>query len=143
MSVVKSKRARTLILVLAAVIFLIAIVWSFIVAQNDPLSEIVGMLREYGYRVYDSDLYIAGDYRNTSIGALLTDVDLLAAQSASRAAGFPSDVDRVGDVVLILAATTQDEVITLYALDGQMELCFIQYTNSGEVGVLGETKGQP
>jgi len=138
MSIVKDKKAQRLVLALGLSLFIMAAIFRLMIARNDPAADIVSMLRSYGYSLRDSDLYIAGDYPNTSISDLLEHVDLKEAVALSKQAGFPSDIERVGDVVLILARSSEDEIITLYALDGEMELCFIQFEDSSRLGALGE-----
>ena len=139
MSVLKNdNKTKRCVLAIAGALLLLALALHLSISGDDPVSDIVSTLRSYGYRVYDSDLYIAGDYRNTSIAALLPEKELEEARKASLKAGFPSDTERIGDVVLILSATREGEILTLYALDGELELCFIQYEDSKRVGVLGE-----
>lgn len=136
-ALVEGKRAKRTVLLIAAVLLGLAI-WLLTSAnRDDELQKITDTLKTFGYMVYDDELYIAGDYPDTTIAALLGEVDLEAAAAASRAAGFPSDVHKRGDVVPILAAMRGGDVITLYMLNGEMELCFIQRPGSSAVFPLG------
>ena len=47
------------------------------------------------------------------------------AVAASTAAGFPSDVEKRGEITLFAARAGSDTVM-LYSVDGEPELCFVQ-----------------
>ena len=51
--------------------------------------------------------------------------------SAAKQAGFAADMDRRGEVSILLYQCDKG-VMTIYLIDGEIELCFIQ-TQSGEV----------
>ena len=51
--------------------------------------------------------------------------------SAAKQAGFAADMDRRGEVSILLYQCEKG-VMTIYLIDGEIELCFIQ-TQSGEV----------
>ncbi|HWR24199.1 MAG TPA: hypothetical protein VN366_12055, partial [Feifaniaceae bacterium] len=69
--------------------------------------------------------------------ALLSGAELDAAISASKETGFPSDVNKTGDVTLIMANAGGDDVITLYLVNGEIELAFVQVTGSDAIKALG------
>ncbi len=77
------------------------------------------------------------EWENTSIRALLPNDDLAAITEASVAAGLPSDVDRVGTVLLVMANTVEDEILTFFYVEGTLELGFVQYKGSDAIHALG------
>ena len=127
------KRTKILLLVLVAVLICIAAALNYDTENLGPRAEICNRLSEYGYSLEFDDIFVSGESERTSIRALLSEVDLTAAVEASLQAGFPSDIDTVGEVVVLLAALDEERVITIYTLDGEMQLCFIQTLDSYEV----------
>ena len=127
------KRTKILLLVLAAVLLCIAAALNYDTEHLGPRAEICNRLEEYGYSLEFEDIYVTGNSENVTIRELLADVDLTEAVEASRQAGFPSDIDTAGEVVVLLAALDEERVITIYTLNGEMELCFIQMLDSYEV----------
>ncbi len=136
--VVKNKTAQNVLLLLALCLLVGAVALKLHIANNNPFNEIIAMLDTFGYTVREEELYVEGEYKQTTIQAVLHDVDLAQAAAVSRKAGFPSRIDETGDVVLILLATRKEEIITLYYLNGQPELCFVQTADSHAVKPLGE-----
>ena len=63
-----------------------------------------------------------------------------AAADASREAGFSADVNRRGNIVVMLCAVSDEEVITLIIIDGDVEFAFIQVAGTDEVRVLGHDR---
>lgn len=138
---VKGERTRGILLFIALLLLLVAAVLQWKLSQDDALGEITTRLGEFGYLVRSDEIFIEGDYPDTSIAALLPPGTAAEAVEASRRAGFPSRIDRRGDVVLLLARAGAEEVITLYMLDGEMELCFIQKPNEDRAYALNEGEG--
>ena len=122
---------------LAAVLLVVAAVWSVQLAKDDTLAHLAEELNAFGYSLEGEDIYVLGESRGISIAEVLAGTDLTEAVAASRAAGFPSDVNAVGDIVAMLA-NTEAGVITLYLRNEAIELCFIQ-TDEGQVLPLGES----
>ncbi len=137
MSIVKGENTKRLLLIIAGLLVIGAILVQSQIDNNDEITKILTRLSGFGYYLSDESLYIQGDYPNMTIASMLQGIDLEEAVAASKKAGFPSRIDKQGDVVLILAATREQDVITLYMLDGEMELCFIQRPNSSKVAPLG------
>lgn len=127
------KRTRIVLITLAAVLLGIAAALNYDTENLGPRAEICNRLAEYGYSFGFDDIYVTGEGDGVSIRELLEHVDLTDAVAASRQAGFPSDVDSAGQVVALLAALDEERVVTIYTLDGEMELCFIQILDSYEV----------
>ncbi len=138
MSIVKGEKTKNILMIIAAALLVSAIIMRFQISENDEMAIITNKLSEYGYYISDDSVYIAGDYPNTTISDLLSGIELSQAVNASLESGFPSNIDKRGDIVLILAATKAQDVITLYMLNGEMELCFIQRPNTDEVFPLGK-----
>ena len=130
------RRKKILLAVLAAVLIAIAAALYFDTEYLGARAEICNRLEEYGYSVSFEEMYVTGESKNVTIRELMEGVDLTAAVEASRAAGFPSDIDSAGEVTVLLAALDEERVITVYTLDGEMELCFIQKLDSYEVEAL-------
>ncbi|MEL7609572.1 MAG: hypothetical protein AAGU74_08710 [Bacillota bacterium] len=127
------KRTKILLLAAAIVLLCIAAALNYKLDNLGARSEIVNKINAFGYELDYADLYITGDTPSASIRTLMTDVPLEDAVEASRQCGFDGDVDRVGEVVVLLASISETEVITVFTVNGQIELCFIQILNSYEV----------
>ncbi|MEG1548545.1 MAG: hypothetical protein RR232_07365 [Clostridia bacterium] len=125
-AVVTSKRARTVILIIAAGLFAAAVIWGLSVSGESELDKLATKLNAFGYSLYGDDLFVVGETKDTSISGLLANVDMTEAVEASRAAGFPSDVTANGDILLMLAELPERDVMTLYLRNGEIEMCFIQ-----------------
>ena len=132
-----SNRTKFILLGLAAVLLVVAAVWSVQLAKDDTLAHLAEELNAFGYSLEGEDIYVLGESRGISIAEVLAGTDLTEAVAASRAAGVPSDVNAVGDIVAMLA-NTEAGVITLYLRNEAIELCFIQ-TDEGQVLPLGES----
>lgn len=128
-----TRRKRILLLTAAVVLLGIALALNYRLGHLGVRAKICNALNEFGYDFEYSDIYVTGSTRDVNIRELLTDVDLTAAIAASKQAGFPSDVDRVGEVAVLLARVSDTKVITIYTVDGSMELCFIQVLESEAV----------
>lgn len=131
------KRTRNLILAVAAALLIAALLWGGSVSRNSRLSALARALSVYGYSLGPEDLYVAHSGGKGSIEALMGDMDLNAAVEASRAGGFSSDIHREGNVELVLAALPNEDVITLFLMDGDVELAFVQRPESDLVYPLG------
>ena len=123
-------------MIAAGALLLIAAVWSLFLSGGAG-AALASKMNSYGYTLTADDLYPAGEWKNISIRTLLSGAQLDAAISASKQAGFPSDVEKTGDVTLLMANVGGDDVITLYLVDGEIELAFVQTTGSTTVKALG------
>ena len=132
-----SNRTKLILFGIALVLLVIAAVWSVQIAKDDALAHLAEELNAFGYSLTGEDIYVLGESRSTTIAAVLAGTDLTEAVAASRAAGFPSDINAEGDIVAMLART-ETGVITIYLRNEAIELCFIQ-TDEGNVLQLGET----
>ncbi len=129
------RHTRTMLTLIAVGIIIAAAVWSVIISQNDPLEAIAKELNTHGYSIYGDDLYILGGQKDTTIRELLAggddaeEIDTII--DAAKEAGFEANVDKRGEVSILLYRLDSG-VMTIYLIDGQIELCFIQ-TDDGEV----------
>ena len=129
-------RRRKGFLIAAGVLLLVAAVWSLFLSGGAG-AALASKLNSYGYTLTADDLYPAGEWKDTSIKTLLSGAELGPAISASKQAGFPSDVDKTGTVTLVMANVGGDDVITIYLVNGEIELAFVQVTGTDAVKVLG------
>lgn len=126
-------RGRNITLAIAAALLVTAVLLSMDIARDDPLTDLANEINSYGYSLTAEDFYVLGGAEGQSIEQVLSTegTDLTPAVTASRAAGFPADTQTAGDVTALLAKTAQG-VLTVYLLNGSIELCFLQ-TEDGEI----------
>ena len=128
-----SARGRTVTLAVAAALLVIAVVLSVGIARNDPLADLADEINRFGYTLRAEDFYVLGGAEDQSIAQVLADEEtgLAAVVAASVQAGFPADTQTAGDVTVLLAKTGKG-VVTVYLLNGIVQLCFLQ-TENGEI----------
>ena len=126
-----NKKTRLTLLGIAAGLLLLAVLWLVFRSSASSLNAVAKQINSYGYGFIADDLVIAYDNADTSIADVLDGIDLEDAVQASREAGFPSDVQRTGGVTLMLAEDDFGGVVTIYLVDGEIELCFVQTTDGG------------
>lgn len=134
-------KRRSTIIAVAAIVVLLAVagVLLYNIENSSPLNKLSDELYKHGYYFHYSDFYPAEEYKNTTLRSLLAPIGGEAeAVEASRHAGFPSDIDKVGNIVLMLANIDDDSVVTIFLIDGEIELCFIQTIESGEIKSIDE-----
>lgn len=129
------RHTRTMLTLIAVGIIIAAAVWSSIISKNDPLEAVANELNAHGYSMRGDELYILGGKADPTIREVLDgSIDAAEAElmvSAAKQAGFAADMDRRGEVSILLYQCDKG-VMTIYLIDGEIELCFIQ-TQSGEV----------
>lgn len=130
MALVKGQKLRTILLLVAAAL-LAAAAFLFFSADSGELSAVCEAVNAHGYSFVPDDWYAAGGQNDTTIAAL-TGEDMTEAVAASKAAGFPSDTEKFGEVVLLLGRAENGDVVTIYIVSGAIELCFLQ-TTDGEI----------
>ena len=119
---IEPKTARTL-LVIAAALLIIALAWRFFLEKNSFSGGIVRSLAQHGCNIEADELYKHNFAKNTSIRALVGDTDMTRAADVSRECGFDADIDKTGDVYVLL----------VYVVDETIQLAFIQIPNSDSV----------
>jgi hypothetical protein len=128
------KRTKVILIAAACAMLLAAAALSFKIEQTGERSKIIGRLKEFGYNLSFSDLYLAGSSANGTIRAMLPEgLDLSDAVNASLSSGFPSDVEKTGEIALLLAKIGGGDVITVFVVNGEIELCFIQTEGTNQV----------
>ena len=127
-------KKRTLLLLIAAAVLLVgALVWRIALEHGSLSSRITRELFEHGYSGAEPELYQHLHTNGTSVRAVFGEAtDLSAPVGASKQAGFPADIDRVGEVYCLLA-DTDDGILTVYVVDEKIELAFIEIPSTGEV----------
>ena len=128
-------RRRRGFLIAAGALLLVAAVWSLLLS-NGAGATLASKLNSYGYTLRADDIYPAGEWQDTSIQTLLSGAELKEAVAASGQAGFPSDVEKTGTVTLVMANVGGNDVITVYLVNGEIELAFVQVTGSDTVKAL-------
>ena len=134
----ETKRSKIILFCAAGALLIIALVWNIRLNSTSEGSRLCRTLNEYGYTLHPDDLYPSGAWNDTSIRTLLPDIALNDAVAASKSARFPSDIDRIGHITLLMANIGSDDVITLYLIDGEIELGFVQTKGTQTVRALGE-----
>lgn len=135
---VPAAKAKLAALIVAAAIFAGAAIWYIVVAIGSPSSSICAQLNRCGYNFVSDDLFPLGSYADTSIREIMGGDDLSIPIAASRSAGFGADVDRLGDITVVLVDMGDDEhVLSAFVVDGSVELAFIQSIDTGEILPLG------
>ncbi len=131
------KRGKWILLIAAGALLVAAFLWNAHLSATSEGARLCRTVNEFGYALHPDDLYPAGVWNDTSIRALLPETELAEAVAASKSAGFPSDIDRAGQVTLVMANVGDDDVVTLYLVEGEIELGFVQVTGTGAVRALG------
>lgn len=141
------KTARTVMLIAAAVLVIGAVVLNFVLDSRGGYTELITALEGFGYTVEMDDVILADSRTECTVDELLEEADKAEGVSASGRAGFPSDIYKSGTVDLLLvvceeADTGEPVVITLFVLDGSIELAFVQYSDEDgtvRIKALGES----
>jgi len=132
----KRKKAGTYII--AAVLLAVGLLWNAALERNSESGRLIKTLKSYGYSLTRDELHPIGTWEEQSISALLSEVKLNKAVEASKAAGFSSDIERKGNISLIMADAGGGSVLTLYLVNGDIELAFVQNPGSFDVLPLGD-----
>ena len=129
------KRTRNSVIVAAAILIVIALVWKITLSCTGMTNRIADELSKHGCEIQAENIEKLMHEKNTSIKALMpegTELDKVIA--VSKQAGFDSDTERVGDVYLLLADLDEGKrVLTVFVVDEEIELAFIQIPDSDEV----------
>lgn len=137
---IQDKQRNILLLASVIVLALALLLWRGL--PMHPHEHVAALLRDRGYTVEVDQLYNAGSFPNQSIRGALEGIDLQQAVEASLAGGFPSRVEQIGDVELLLCAMQNQDVITIFLLDGEVELCFVQSLLRNTLKPLSMEEGQ-
>lgn len=91
-------------------------------------------LAQHGCNIEADELYkhnFAKKHLNSQ--AIVGDTDMTRAADVSRECGFDADIDKTGDVYVLLANLGDEQVLTVYVVDETIQLAFIQIPNSDSV----------
>lgn len=132
---------RNALLIAALVLIIIAVAIRIIVGSTGLADKVVEELKKHGCVVSAEELYQESYSKHSSIAELMHDIELSGIQSVSSAAGFPSDINKEGEVYLLLAQLDSERVLTVFVLDERVELAFIQVLGSNEVFPVNEAGG--
>ena len=128
----EQKRKRALVmLIIAGALLLGALVWSVLLSKNGFTAGVARQLAEHGVNVRADELTQHSFKSGTSVRELLGEENAAKAAEASRLSGFPSDIERTGKVACLIAEA-DGGVLTVYVVDDDVELAFIQ-TVDGEL----------
>ncbi len=126
-------RKRTLVLMIAAGVLLVGgLIWSIFLETRGLSARVVRELSAKGCSVSSSALYQHAYKKDTTIREMMGEKDLSPAVEASKKAGFSSDIDRRGEVCCLLTEL-DGGVLTVFLVDEEIELAFIQLPDSDEV----------
>lgn len=124
---------RNALLIAALVLIIIAAAIRILVGSTGLADTVAEELRKHGCAISPEDLYQESYSKHSSIAGLMQDIDLSKIKSVSSAAGFPSDIDKEGEVYLLLAQLDDERVLTVFVVNEKVELAFIQVLGSDEV----------
>ena len=96
-----TRRGRTIISVIAALIMLAALIWLCIINMNDPLQAVVRAVNGRGYAITSEDLYVYDSRTDTDIKSMLasgagitqSDIESMAELSRASSANYSWDSD--------------------------------------------------
>lgn len=128
-----SKNTKLIVLLAAALLIVCAVLLNGTVSQQSPYRAAVEELTARGYTLTEDDLYDVGSFEDTTIAEVLAGQDLTQAVEASMAGGFPSDVNAVGSIKMLLLTMENQDIITIFLRDGSIELCFVQRLDDSAV----------
>ncbi len=136
-----SARTKKILLIVAAILVVAAVCLYSIADNSSTLEWVCNELETHGIRISPSQLNYEGNAQNTSIRELMVteaESTLKAAIEASIDGGFESDIDAVGNIVLITGELESEDKLTVYIFENAdkpmyIALCFIQNSTTGEV----------
>lgn len=124
---------RNTLMVIALIILIVAIVLRIIAGNNSLSEKISSELKQHGCAISSEDLYQQSYAKNISIAALMEGIDLNDAVEVSRNSGFPSDIEKEGEVYLLLAQLDDENILSVFIVNEKIELAFIQTLGSDEI----------
>ena len=128
-----NKNTKLIVLLIAALLIVCALLLNGKVSKNSPYKYAVDELTARGYTLSEDDLFDVGSFEDTTIADVLAGQDLTQAVEAGIAGGFPSDVNAVGDIKMLLLTMENQDIITIFLRDSKIELCFVQRLDDSAV----------
>lgn len=135
-----NKRTRNSVIIAAVILLVIALVWKIVLSGTSLTKKIADSLSQHGCRIHPDDLEKLMHEKNTSIKALMPENTVPESViEASKKAGFDSDTERTGEIYVLLAELNGGkQVLTVFVVDGEIELAFIQVPDSDRVFPVNE-----
>lgn len=130
---------RNGVLVVALVLFVVALIIRFITGGKSLANEVVAQLKEFGCVISAEDLYQESYSKHSSIEELMQSIDMSEAVAVSREVGLPSDIGHEGEIYLLLAQLDDEKVLTVFVVNERVELAFIQKLGSEEIAPITES----
>ncbi len=124
---------RNTLLIVALIILVVAIGLRIITGNNSFSGEISAELKKHGCIINSDDLYQQSYAKQTSIAVMMEGIDLSKAIEVSKNSGFSSDIEKEGEVYLLLAQLDDENVLSVFIVDEAIELAFIQTLGSDEI----------
>ena len=128
-----SNNTKIIVLLFAALLIVTAVLMNGAVTKKSPYRAAVEELSARGYTLTEDDLYHVGSFEDTTIAKVLAGQDLTQAVEAGREGGFPSDVNAVGEIKILLLTMENQDIITIFLRNGDIELCFMQRLDDSAV----------
>ena len=127
-----SKSTRRTLLIFAAALLIIAVVWLIVLESNSYVRAVCTRINGFGYSLSPADLYTQGYGADTSISAVIGK-DISEPVSASRERGFGAETEKSGLVELMLYDIDATHVMYIWLLDRQPQLVFIEDMETGGI----------
>ena len=121
------------LLIISAALLLIAFIWSIHLEKNGLAPRISRELAAHGCKVAPSSLVQNAYSKNSSIVEIMDGVYLESARSVSKQVGFGGNIEKRGEVYCLLSELASGGVLTVFIVNENIELAFIQMPNSDEV----------
>lgn len=129
-----------LLLLIAAGLLTVAMVWSIVLNSSSFTRKIEAQLSRHGIEVVMDDFIQQSYEKKTSIREMMDGIDLDDIIDVSEAVGLSADVDRIGEVYLLLAEVGDGSVLSVFVVDETVELAFVQKPGEGKVFPANSTK---
>lgn len=134
-----TKKQRLILIICAVLLAVAAIVWRAVLDTKSESAKLSAYLNNnFDYHVSADSIYIAAAWDGTSISELLAGDELDYIVELSKDAGFSSNINKVGDITLVLCYTDRGDIATLYIMGSDIELGFAQSEDGSLVYKLGE-----
>ena len=127
-----SKSTRRTLLILAAAILVIAVVWLILLESNSYTRAVCTRINTFGYALSPADLYTQGYGADTCISAVIGK-DIEEPVRVSRERGFEAETEKNGLVELMLYDIDQTHVMYIWLLDRTPQLVFTEDLTTGEI----------
>lgn len=125
-------RTKRILLTAAAAILISAVVWLIVLESTSYTRRLCKVINTHGYHVSPSDLYPKSYGNGRSISDMIEEDPALIVEY-SKACGFPAEIEKTGEVELMLWKMDEERVMVIWLVDNEPELVFIENTKTGAV----------